>query len=233
MLKSWRTWLIPIGGLIFLLIVFLVLASSLSFQACMQDTEEYYASEGIPYFYLKGLENCIGSYIISKQAVIIALATAVIAFFAFTLWSSNREQIKHLREIERAYISGGGPLDPHNPGRFHFTVNNYGKTPGVLLEYAVAFCPLKEIPPIPAYDAPGYQRTTYNDRIAPGGIRETRTISGIDIPPIPRPLLVYGRYWFEDIWKDVHTSGFVLVIEANGTHGHVPANIPRAYTYWD
>jgi TRAP-type C4-dicarboxylate transport system permease small subunit len=108
MLKSWRAWLLAIFGLI---VVVLILANSLSFQACMQETRDYYASEGIPYFFLKGLENCVGSYIIAKHAVITAFATAFIAWFTYTLWNANREQIKRTREIERAYISGGGPLD--------------------------------------------------------------------------------------------------------------------------
>jgi hypothetical protein len=166
-------------------------------------------------------------------SVITAIATAVIAVFTLTLWDSNRRQVKHLREIERAYISGGGPLDANNIDSFLFTVNNYGKTPGVLLEYAVEFCSMTAIPPVPAYEAPDYRRTTFHDRISPGGIKETRVIASIPIPLIDRPMLVYGRYWFEDIWKDLHTSGFVLVIEATGTNPHVPAGIPRAYTDWN
>jgi hypothetical protein len=87
--------------------------------------------------------------------------------------------------------------------------------------------------PVPVYEAPDYQRTTFHDRIAPGGIKETRVIASIAIPLIGRPMLVYGRYWFEDIWKDKHTSGFVLVIEETGTNPHVPAGVPRAYTDWN
>jgi hypothetical protein len=61
-----------------------------------------------------------------------------------------------------------------------------------------------------------------------------RPLKAIPIPnDIPRPLLAYGRYWFEDIWKDKHTAGFVLLIEANTTHGHIPVSIPSAYTDWD
>ena len=65
----------------------------------MQETRDYYASEGIPYFFLKGLENCVGSYIIAKHAVITAFATAFIAWFTYTLWNANREQIKRTREF--------------------------------------------------------------------------------------------------------------------------------------
>ena len=71
-----------------------------------------------------------------------AIATAASAVFAATIWWVNWRQLRHTRAVERAYISGGGPLDPDDLNTFIFTVNNYGKTPGVLLEYAVEFCPL-------------------------------------------------------------------------------------------
>ena len=164
---------------------------------------------------------------------ITAIATAVSALFAFTIFLVNWRQLRHTRNVERAYISGGGPLDANDLNKFIFTVNNYGKTPGILTEYAVEFCPLTDIPSVPAYAARGYKRKPFHDRIPPGGIGETRAVASIDIPPLPRPLLVYGRYWFDDIWKKRHTSGFVLVIHANGTDAHVPTNIPRAYTYWN
>jgi hypothetical protein len=164
---------------------------------------------------------------------IAAISTAVSALFAGTIWWVNRRQLKHTRNVERAYISGGGPLAKDDPDTFIFTVNNYGKTPGVLIEYAVEFCPLNAIPSIPAYAKRGYKRQAFHDRIPPGGISETRPVAFVNIPPLPRPLLVYGRYWFEDIWKKRHTSGFVLVIRDDGTDAHVPTDIPRAYTDWN
>jgi len=60
-------------------------------------------------------------------------------------------------------------------------------------------------------------------------------IAFIPIPlDMPRPLLAYGRYWFLDVWKETHTTGFVLVIENDDTHGHIPPtiHIPHAYTDW-
>jgi hypothetical protein len=164
---------------------------------------------------------------------ITAIATAVSALFAGTIFLVNWRQLRHTRNVERAYITGGGPVDPNDPNKFFFTINNYGKTPGILTEYAVEFCPLEHIPTTPAYEARGYKRKAYHGRIPPGGIKETILVAPIDIPPLPRPLLVYGRYWFQDIWKKRHTSGFVLALDATGTHGHVPTDIPRAYTYWD
>lgn len=164
---------------------------------------------------------------------ITALATAVSALFAGTIFLINWRQLRHTRNVERAYISGGGPLDANDLNKFLFTVNNYGKTPGILTEYAVEFCSLTDIRSVPAYGKRGYKRKTFHDRIPPGGIKETRVVASIDIPPLTRPLLVYGRYWYADIWKKGHTSGFVLVVHANGTDGHVTGDIPRAYTYWN
>src|SRR5262245_48958437 len=69
---------------------------------------------------------------------ITAMATAVSALFAFTIFLINWRQLRHTRNVERAYISGGGPLDGNDPNKFIFTV----KTPGILTEYAVEFCPL-------------------------------------------------------------------------------------------
>src|SRR5262249_12367353 len=109
-----------------------------------------------------------------------------------------------------------------------FTGNNYGKTPGILLEYAVEFCPLDAIPPVP-----NYQRVQYHDRIAPGGYHETQRLTYLQIPQLERPLFVFGRFWYEDIWNHKHTSGFVLVLTDQGTTPRVPSDIPKAYTYWD
>lgn len=162
-----------------------------------------------------------------KHEWLTAAATVASAVFAATIYYVNRKQLNRSKEVERAYISGGGPFG-RTRDEFAFTVNNYGKTPGVLLGYAVSFCPITAIPPVPVYP-----RVVFHDRIAPGGWQDTRPIAYFPIPAIPRPLVVYGRYWYEDIWQDKHTSGFVLVIEADTTHGHVPAGIPAAYTDWD
>jgi hypothetical protein len=237
MLKSWRTtWLLAIAGLIFVLIVFLVLASSLSFQGCMEETKDYYASEGIPYFFLKGLENCVGSYIIAKHAVITALATAVIAAFTCMLWYANREQTKRHREVERAYIWGGGGLDKNNPNILVLTVNNYGKTPGLLTEFAVGFCHRTSIPATPTYSI----QEQFHDWIPP--IAEMiRQVRSVGLPPFPEPL-IFGRFWFRDVWDVKHSIGFILVTtkDAGGQEGTTPI-IPKevmervspAYTAWN
>jgi hypothetical protein len=175
--------------------------------------------------------ECTGAFLNKNGNAITAVETALIAFFTFTLWGATKAQRVHDREVFRAYVSGGGPLD--GTGNFLlFTIDNNGRTPAAMVAYAVEFCPLNRIPRIPAYDVPNYQRVPYAERIPPGRVMGITT--PIPIPPdIPRPLLAYGRYWYTDIWKKTHSSGFVLVVEAAGTHGRVPQNIPPAYTDWD
>jgi hypothetical protein len=204
-------------------------------QQTNQQTDKRFPDFARPYVLRSRVNTeCFFSFLEHNRDAMTAVATAFIAFFTFTLWWATWSLLRHGREVERAYVSGGGPLFGEDLNRLAFTVDNYGKTPAIMSEYAVEFCPLNAIPPVPAYNAPNYQRRTFRDRIRPG---ETgRIIAGIPIPAdIPRPLLAYGRYWFLDIWKKRHTAGFVLVIEANNTHAHIPpaVRIPEAYTDWN
>ncbi len=173
-------------------------------------------------------------HVFDKPDSYVALFTALLFVSTTALWWSTRQlwsvtkvAAEHIPRVERAYFSGGGPLIAGGQ-QLAFTIDNYGKTPGVLVEYAVEFCPLNNIPPVPAYLAPNYQRTRWHGVIKPDTLG--LPITAIPIPNIPRPILIYGRYWYRDIWNKPHDSGFVLVAEAGGTHGFVPANIPMAFT---
>jgi len=235
MLKSWRLWLTLIIALI---IVVIIIASSHSFQYCIQEANDYYSRAGVPpnFVLLQSIKNCVGVYIIAKNAFIITLATVVIALFTFTLWSSNQEQIKRHREVERAYIWGGGPLDRNNPKVLVLTVNNYGKTPGLLTEFAVGFCPRTNIPDRPKYTI----REKFHDWIPP--VPElVRPVRSIDLPSFPDPL-IFGRLWFEDVWGMKHSTGFMLVtikdaVGKQGTSAIIPREIMEkvssAYTNWN
>jgi hypothetical protein len=78
-------------------------------------------------------------------AVIAALAASVSAYFAATIWTVHKGELEHARQVDRAYVSGGGPGNtPHGP--FVLTIDNYGRTPATLIEYAVDFCEVTAIP---------------------------------------------------------------------------------------
>lgn len=132
----------------------------------------------------------------------------------------TRENVK---AIERAYISGGGgpsyikqtgaiaramaedgmPTLTVPTGNFQLQVNNHGKTPGELVEYGIGFCDAADIPP-----HPNYTRYHFQGWIAPG-------TNGLPIAEMPFPdgltrCVVYGRFYYRDIFGDQHSAGFIL-----------------------
>jgi hypothetical protein len=219
MSKNWPLWVIIFlccAGLVW------IVETSISFRACLVEG----------YIDLGRRKDCLLSLSEENKELITALATVVIALFTLTLWWSNRTQVKHMREVERAYIWGGGPLTLLGSA-LQLTVNNYGKTPGLLIEYAVGFCSRTNIPPTPQYSL----RQHYHDWIPPipEMIKPIRVIAFAQPDP-----LIYGRFWFRDIWGATHSIGFVLVTVRDpktgeeGTSAIIPpetaANISRAYT---
>jgi hypothetical protein len=70
---------------------------------------------------------------------ITALATAVIAGFTATLWINSSNQLDRMREIERAYLVGGGDIITNQAGEnvFRLDVANHGKTAAKLLDYDI------------------------------------------------------------------------------------------------
>jgi hypothetical protein len=116
------------------------------------------------------------------------------------------------------------------------TVNNYGKTPGLLTKYAVGFCPRTNIPSAPQYSIV----ESYHDWMRPDP--QTNWRLGY-IESTERDPLIFGRFWFEDVWGASHSVGFVLLVTVTdpetGEEGASPvipsdigAKIDPAYTAW-
>jgi hypothetical protein len=232
MLKVRNIWLVVIALTVAWLLY--VAFNAASFQNCLAGKQNQQSLSGLSRIIVVNAQiytDCFFVFLYDSRDAATAVATAFIAIFTLTLWWATWGLRTHGREAERAYVSGGGPLVEGHPNLLAFTVDNYGKTPAVLLGYAIEFCPLNAIPPVPLYNIAGYARRSFHNRIRPDTMG--RVIAGIPIPDIPRPMLAYGRYWFLDIWKVRHSAGFVLVIEADRTHGYVPPGIPSAYTDWN
>jgi len=135
--------------------------------------------------------------------------------------------------LARAYVSGGGPwikaapLFPHPVG-FQLTVDNYGKSPATVVEFALEICEMTNLP-----ERPRYLRDDYPDRQA---LRAT-------IRPKQKGLLfaekhfapmqnavAYGRIWYLDIWQRPHYYSFVLPSDPND-HGRISV-LHSSYTDW-
>jgi hypothetical protein len=144
-----------------------------------------------------------------------AIATAVIGVFTFTLWLTARNQLRHTREIERAYLTCGGDYTRDRQGQivvnnagkrlFQVHVGNYGKTPAFVSSYDVHFAKLDDLRP-EAFARPVSPSRRHEDRLAPGG--HTKAIIDIEIPG--NEDVVYGAFWYQDIWKKDHMFRFLL-----------------------
>jgi hypothetical protein len=168
------------------------------------------------------------------SALITAIATGFIAYFTKTIWNINRTQLQHARQVERAYISGGGgyPIDTTSglpvvdPTRFVLTVQNYGKTQGRVTAYAVFVVDRANLPLQPAYLAPGFMPTPFGGIYQLGG--PTLPITQIPVAAGPNPI-AYGRLWYTDIFGGQHYFSFALPIRTPDNHS-ILVGINPAYT---
>ena len=150
--------------------------------------------------------------------------------------NSAKDALKHSHKIERAYISAGGfrrfipqaestgsrEIRMIDSGKFEFDVNNYGKTPGTVFRIGWGFCEAGDIPDI----EPVYHSKYCNSRINPGTSGLPFEI--IDIPPDLINPAVYGRVYYETIFGDRFSSGFLYRIPPiwKGSESIAPPN-PR------
>jgi hypothetical protein len=170
--------------------------------------------------------KCSAQFVNKYNGALSALAAVAVALLTFTLWQVNASQLQHDRDVDRAYVSGGGRGNWPN-GPFVLTINNYGGTPATLIECAVECCELNAIPPSPKYLDDGYEPYRHPRGVYPPGAKgwEVGTLSYAGF----REPVIYGRFWYEDVWKGPHYYSFILTL-APGTF--LPTNISPAYTDW-
>jgi hypothetical protein len=223
---------------------FLAMTSTPSYRNC--DKERYARAQqenqtlegvGRVIFGLKTFAKCGAISTNENNGVITALATFVIACFTFTLWLTNRGQLIHTRQTERAYFAGGGEcyrdisgmpaLNKDGHRLFRFEVGNHGKTPAFMDEYAIQFATLDEVcrRRIP------FEPRTFVDQFPPGE-RSRPTGPPISITRTDADV-AFGAVWYKDIWGRSHYSRFILRIAANGqTHSNVPGIYSAYYRDW-
>jgi hypothetical protein len=169
----------------------------------------------------------------AAAAVVTALATGAIAYLTGSLRDVADKQFGRMKDVERAYLSGGGGIEG---GLFKLQIENYGKTPGTVLAYAFEAVMRDLRPSRPAYLDPGYARVTaHRDVIPPGGNDSRRTVDRINLAhhAISQAdwdkTIVYGRFWYKDIWGEIHSFGFALSMKADGNTAADMFDIPSAY----
>lgn len=152
---------------------------------------------------------------------------AAIAFFTYGLfvigWFAIRNGNRLAHELERAYISGGGPWINNAPPLFplvtgfQLRIDNYGKSPATVTAWAVEICDINSIPKRPAYLGRGYTRKIrFRATIRPG--QEGLEIVNIPFNQTIITPIAYGRIWYRDIWRRKHFFSFILPFNATANH---------------
>jgi len=148
------------------------------------------------------------------------------------LAASSQRNVDLIPEIERAYLSGGGVSSitiPFMPA-FGLHIENNGKTPGYLNEYALVLCDLFDVQNgPPEYLNPVYQWTTFVDRISPNA--PGKTIAVRQFARIVRDPIAYGRFRYNDIWGHPYYFSFILPLWSGDDHSIV-AGLDPEYTRW-
>jgi hypothetical protein len=155
-----------------------------------------------------------------------------LAFFTYRLYRATNGLLNHVPLIERAYLSGSGMspgADYVSPFAWDvvFTIENSEKTPGSISKYAVVFREITEISGMPEYLKPGYLWTDFRSQIAPNG----KTVLNFSFEEGPRNPVVYGRFYYMDIWQKERFFSFVLPLRHSNDHSSV-ARFDPEYTKW-
>jgi hypothetical protein len=167
------------------------------------------------------------------SAAVAALAAAVVTGFTWTLRRNSTDQLARMRQIEGAYLAGGGDYAKGPTGDFLRTedgrrvfrvdVANYGKTPAYLTAFDVQFDSLAAVQGGPRRE----RRIRHEDQIPPGG--RSRPIR---LEPIPSGTqVVYGAFWYQDIWEHEHEFRFVLTLY--DTHSLPDTDVRDEYRFWN
>ena len=138
--------------------------------------------------------------------------------------------------VERAYISGGGwrrfpqventggVVETRDTRKFEFHANNYGKTPGKVFQIGWGFCEASSVPD----SEPIYQTKYFDSWINPG--ESGLLLDRIDIPANIAHPAVYGRIYYETIFGDRFSSGFLYRIPPGPGDSESIAPPNRRYT---
>jgi hypothetical protein len=169
------------------------------------------------------------------HGLVTAIATIVIGVFTFTLWRTADNQLHHTREVERAYLTGGGDIhiDPQgNPirdsaGRLQFRadVKNNGKTPGTLTHFSVHFDVLANVKATLKTVSPS---EVFRDQLAPG---QEKPIALVSVTH-PNADIVFGAFYYEDIWKKLHHFRFILSIKSYNRTKPDVVGVDKGYWDW-
>lgn len=206
-----------------------IVVESDSFEKCQADYSKKASQQQQPkstaIAFPRTIVVCTGKFLHEAHAEILSVFTVLLAFFTGTLWWATRNLVNHAGEIERAYISIGGCAFTE-PEFFQLVVNNWGKTPGTVSHISIVICEKNALPEVPKYEQGKY---FFGLPVQPGIRNENARAPIMKWRHFKEPV-VYARVWYEDIFHNQHTDGFIYSIDAVGGTNAIEA--PRAYSEW-
>lgn len=155
----------------------------------------------------------------------LAAITGFLALYTYRLWTATKTLLesaeKTTRIHERAYVHAGG--DFRGGDEFCPDVGNYGKTPAIVSDICIEVCSHESLPAIPDYS----RKDFFGLPLYPGEKPKDARVKERFRKGIKKPV-VYVRVWYEDIFKDKHSSGFIYGVKDNGSTYAIKA--PSAYS---
>jgi hypothetical protein len=155
-----------------------------------------------------------------KESVKVAIAAA----------NAAKEAADHIPMVERAYLFGGPTqieaFADSNLTKFKLSVDNAGKTPGIISEVCVSYS-LKEPTGEPSYTDAKVSQVDF--AINAGVMGQILPFAG-GMDTI-QPFFVAGYYRYIDIFRKQHTSRFCLRVHPDTRKFEIAGS--RAWNDWD
>jgi hypothetical protein len=169
----------------------------------------------------------LGKFLDAIAPALTALATALIGWFTATIWVANKEQIRHNRQTERAYLWPG--FAPHlaerlegRGVRWHISILNTGHTAGTLTEIYHALVSEDDYRTGQFHYMPVIERGEVIPPSRPG--EEMGSGVGVAVPT--GTAISCGYIVYTDVYRDRHEQAWKHRLHAAGAS----EPLPRCYS---
>jgi hypothetical protein len=200
-----------------------------------------------------------GRFLNDGSPAITAIATGIIAWFTATLWTNAKNELRHNREVERAYVAGGGirqlatvlyagqptpaqiPLNGQSfqqqDGRFVVVAPN-GQFEVHINNHGKTTARTHhfqwgfcDASSRPPLPIQYGPLLPLRDDIGPA--TQSRVVTTVPIQPQPSGrTAVFGRFHWDDIWGNHWSSGFTYEIPSGPVTSNGSISIEAPSEYW-
>ena len=172
------------------------------------------------------LRRCVGEFLQTNNGALQAVAAVAVGCLTVVLGLIAWRQLQRTREVERAYIVGGGTVVRDETGQRHFRIDvaNFGKTPAFVSDVGLEFTYFSDT----KQEQRVRRRFRYDDQLAPG-----QTKQGIKFILITDDdyQVAFGQFWYQDIWHKNREFRFVLALYPEHSYPDI-SGVHPSYRRW-